>query len=94
MFSHLKDLLRQRKERRKTVQKKETTTARTVPTIIVEKSQQSDNNTLVSRKNSGSKRASNTSLANQLVKESNKRMSQLPTYPGLERFELIKKIGE
>jgi hypothetical protein len=33
-------------------------------------------------------------LANRLVEQDNKRRSQLPSYPGLERFEMIRKIGE
>ncbi len=33
-------------------------------------------------------------LANLLVKQDNKRRSQLPSYPGLERFEIIRKLGE
>ncbi|CEP16432.1 hypothetical protein, partial [Parasitella parasitica] len=33
-------------------------------------------------------------LANLLVEVENKRRSQLPTYPGLERFELIRKLGD
>ncbi|KAK4521626.1 uncharacterized protein ATC70_004156 [Mucor velutinosus] len=33
-------------------------------------------------------------LANLLVEADNKRRSQLPHYPGLERFEMIKKLGD
>ncbi|GAA5799469.1 hypothetical protein HPULCUR_004885 [Helicostylum pulchrum] len=33
-------------------------------------------------------------LANILVEQDNKRRSQLPTYPGLERFVIIRKLGE
>lgn len=33
-------------------------------------------------------------LANLIVKQSNKRRNQLPSYPGVERFELIRKLGE
>lgn len=33
-------------------------------------------------------------LANLLVEADNKRRSQLPQYPGLERFEMIRKLGE
>lgn len=33
-------------------------------------------------------------LANLLVEADNKRRSQLPNYPGLERFEMIRKLGE
>ncbi|KAI9268445.1 kinase-like domain-containing protein [Helicostylum pulchrum] len=33
-------------------------------------------------------------LANILVEQDNKRRSQLPTYPGLERFVIIRKLGD
>ena len=33
-------------------------------------------------------------LASLLVKQDNKRRSQLPTYAGMERFEIIRKLGE
>ncbi|KAI8639646.1 kinase-like domain-containing protein [Parasitella parasitica] len=33
-------------------------------------------------------------LANLLVEADNKRRSQLPIYPGLERFEMIRKLGD
>lgn len=33
-------------------------------------------------------------LANLIVKESNKRKNQLPAYPGVERFALMRKLGE
>jgi hypothetical protein len=33
-------------------------------------------------------------LANFIVKQSNKRKNQLPLYPGAERFELVRKLGE
>ncbi|KAG1083411.1 hypothetical protein G6F42_022218 [Rhizopus arrhizus] len=33
-------------------------------------------------------------LANLLVEADNKRRSQLPQYPGLERFEMIRKLGD
>jgi formyltetrahydrofolate hydrolase len=33
-------------------------------------------------------------LANRLVEADNKRRSQLPSYPGLERFKMIQKLGE
>lgn len=33
-------------------------------------------------------------LANLLVEADNKRRSQLPQYPGLERFEMVRKLGE
>ncbi|KAI9474081.1 MAG: serine/threonine-protein kinase [Benjaminiella poitrasii] len=33
-------------------------------------------------------------LANRLVQAENKRKNQLPRYPGLERFEMIRKLGD
>lgn len=91
MLSNIKDFLRQRKDRKKILSKKVNTRT---PIIAVEKSsQQSDNRTLVSNKND-KRKSINNDLANQLVIESNKRKSQLPVYIGLERFELLRKLGE
>lgn len=61
--------------------------------VPLKKAQSSDNMTIVEADETKSNVAAEE-LANLLVKQDNKRRSQLPSYPGLERFELIRKLGE
>lgn len=63
--------------------------------VPLKKAQSSDNMTIVEENvNETKSNVAAEELANLLVKQDNKRRSQLPSYPGLERFELIRKLGE
>lgn len=53
-----------------------------------------DNMTMVGDENDGKVLNTADELANLLVEQDNKRRSQLPCYPGLERFEITRKLGE
>jgi hypothetical protein len=45
--------------------------------------------------NDNLQRSSNTDkIAKMVVEQDKRRKSQIPSYPGLERFELVKKLGE
>lgn len=53
-----------------------------------------DNMTMVEKEDSKSTIFAADELANLLVEQDNKRRSHLPSYPGLERFVIIRKLGE
>lgn len=102
MLSHIKDLFRQRKERQQKrfinnqFKKPEAITEIKIRSSIPKKVKEisMDNKTIVGDDDSTKVNTTADELANLLVEQDNKRRSQLPTYPGLERFEIIKKLGE
>ncbi|KAI7892455.1 kinase-like domain-containing protein [Mucor mucedo] len=49
---------------------------------------------MVGEENDGKHLNTADELANLLVEQDNKRRSQLPSYPGLERFEITRKLGD
>ncbi|KAI8970603.1 kinase-like domain-containing protein [Pilobolus umbonatus] len=85
MFNHIKDLFRQRKEKKKFLSSPFRT--RTQPKERELSTKSSVKAVVTSKKHT-------EELAKLVVEEGNKRRSQLPLYPGLERFEMIKKLGD
>lgn len=73
-----------------------TTTHPNNATLIKKKKKEvsTDNMTMVGKDDEEDTKSSSDELANILVEQNNKRRSQLPTYPGLERFVIIRKLGE
>lgn len=109
MLSHIKDLFRQRKERQQKrffnnhfnkpepiSEIKVRSTIKKIPSTPVKKIKElsTDNMTIIGNDDDDSKINAADELANLLAEQDNKRRSQLPTYPGLERFEITKKLGE